>query len=62
MLALIDDVEAGAVGQGGTAGNLTNDAHLAALALAHNADVVTPDRDLARFQVRVVVPGGPAPR
>lgn len=42
--------------QAGTAGNLTTDAHLAALALEHNADVVTMDRDLARFQVRVVVP------
>ncbi|HQR25477.1 MAG TPA: type II toxin-antitoxin system VapC family toxin [Nocardioides sp.] len=45
--------------QAGTAGNLTNDAHLAALALEHNADVVTMDRDLARFQVRVVVPPRP---
>lgn len=48
--------------QAGTAGNLTNDAHLAALALEHNADVVTLDRDLARFQVRVVVPGASGSR
>ena len=33
----------------GTAGNLTNDAHLAALALAYGATVVTFDRDFARF-------------
>lgn len=41
----------------GTAGNLTMDAHLAALALEQDAEVVTWDRDLARFDVRVVVPG-----
>lgn len=40
----------------GTAGNLTMDAHLAALALEHRAAVVTFDRDLARFEVEVVVP------
>jgi toxin-antitoxin system PIN domain toxin len=33
----------------GTAGNLTTDAHLAALALEHGADVVSYDRDFARF-------------
>jgi hypothetical protein len=33
----------------GTAGNLTTDAHLAALALEHGADIVSYDRDLARF-------------
>lgn len=33
----------------GTAGNLTTDAHLAALALDHGADVVSYDRDFARF-------------
>jgi toxin-antitoxin system PIN domain toxin len=33
----------------GTAGNLTTDAHLAALALEHGADVVSFDRDFARF-------------
>lgn len=35
--------------QVGTAANLTNDAHLAALALEHGASVVTYDRDFARF-------------
>lgn len=33
----------------GTAGNLTTDAHLAALALEHRADIVSYDRDFARF-------------
>ena len=41
----------------GTAGNLTTDAHLAALAIEHRAEVVTWDRDLARFGVSVLVPG-----
>ena len=33
----------------GTGGNLTNDAHLAALAIEHNAEVGTFDRDFKRF-------------
>ena len=33
----------------GTAGNLTTDAYLAALALEHGADIVSYDRDFARF-------------
>jgi uncharacterized protein len=33
----------------GTAGNRTTDAHLAALALEHGADIVSYDRDFARF-------------
>ena len=33
----------------GTAGNLTNDAHLAALAIEHNAEVVSFDPDFKRF-------------
>ena len=33
----------------GTAGNLTNDAHLAALAIEHNAEISTFDRDFKRF-------------
>jgi uncharacterized protein len=32
------------------AGNLVNDAHLAALALEHGATVVSFDRDFARFE------------
>jgi toxin-antitoxin system PIN domain toxin len=34
----------------GTAGNLTTDAHLAALAIEHGADIVSYDRDFARFR------------
>ena len=33
----------------GTAGNLVNDAHLAALAVEHAAEVVSFDRDFGRF-------------
>lgn len=33
----------------GTGGNLTSDAQLAALALEHNATIVSFDRDFARF-------------
>lgn len=52
-------VLAGLLGQAGTAGNLTTDAHIAALALEHDAEVVTMDRDFARFGVRVIVPAAP---
>jgi len=42
----------------GTAGNLTTDAHLAALALEHGADIVSYNRDFARFSgVRHRLPG-----
>lgn len=42
----------------GTAGNLVGDAHLAALALEHDATVVSFDRDFGRFDgVRHRVPG-----
>jgi toxin-antitoxin system PIN domain toxin len=42
----------------GTAGNLTTDAHLAALALEHGADIVSFDRDFARFPgIRHRLPG-----
>ncbi len=41
----------------GTAGNLVNDAHLAALALEHRGRVVSYDSDFARFpDVRWVTP------
>jgi uncharacterized protein len=33
----------------GTGGNLVNDAHLAALAVEHRAEIVTYDTDFARF-------------
>jgi hypothetical protein len=42
----------------GTAGNLTTDAHLAALAVEHAADIVSYDRDFDRFPgVRHRLPG-----
>ncbi|PZS17215.1 MAG: hypothetical protein DLM57_08920 [Pseudonocardiales bacterium] len=40
----------------GTAGNLSTDAHLAALAVEHGAQVVTFDRDFARFGVQHSAP------
>ena len=44
----------------GTAGNLTTDAHLAALAIEHGADIVSYDRDFARFPgVRHRLPAEP---
>ena len=39
----------GLLRESGTAGNLTTDAHLAALAIEHGAEIVSYDRDLARF-------------
>lgn len=36
--------------ESGTAGNLTTDAHLAALAIEHGAELVSYDRDFGRFQ------------
>jgi toxin-antitoxin system PIN domain toxin len=42
----------------GTGGNLTTDAHLAALAIEHGAEIVSFDRDFARFPgVRHRLPG-----
>ncbi len=42
----------------GTAGNLTTDAHLAALAIEHGAELVSYHRDFARFPgVRQRLPG-----
>lgn len=41
----------------GTAGNLVSDAHLAALAIEHGAELCSADRDFARFpRVRFVNP------
>jgi uncharacterized protein len=42
-------VIAGLLKSAGTGGNITNDAHLAALALEHDAPVVTFDSDFQRF-------------
>ncbi len=42
----------------GTAGNLVTDAHLAALAIEHSADLYSFDRDFTRFSgVRWLEPG-----
>jgi toxin-antitoxin system PIN domain toxin len=42
----------------GTGGNLTTDAHLAALAMEHGAEIVSYDRDFGRFPgVRHRLPG-----
>jgi toxin-antitoxin system PIN domain toxin len=42
----------------GTAGNLVNDAHLAALSLEHSCEIVSYDADFARFTgVRWQTPG-----
>jgi len=46
----------GLLEQAGTAGNLTTDAHIAALAIEHGATVVTFDRDFERFGIRVHLP------
>lgn len=43
------DLLVGLLASAGTAGNLTSDAHLAALALEHRATVVSFDADFARF-------------
>ena len=40
----------GLLTQLGTAANLVNDAHLAALAVEHGAEIVSFDADFARFQ------------
>jgi toxin-antitoxin system PIN domain toxin len=46
----------GLLEQAGTAGNLTTDAHIAALAIEHGGTVVTFDRDFERFDIRVQLP------
>ncbi|MGQ0716229.1 MAG: type II toxin-antitoxin system VapC family toxin [Pseudonocardiales bacterium] len=43
------DVLVGLLGPFGTGGNLTSDAHLAALAIEHRGEVVTYDSDFGRF-------------
>ncbi|MXY25519.1 MAG: type II toxin-antitoxin system VapC family toxin [Acidobacteria bacterium] len=47
----------------GTGGNLTSDAHLAALAVSHGATLVSFDHDFARFaNLRWVNPGRQGPQ
>lgn len=49
---------AGLLAESGTAGNLVSDAHLAALALEHGAEIVSFDRDFTRFAgIRASLPG-----
>ncbi len=43
------DVLGGLLTSLGSGGNLTNDAHLAALAIEHRGEVVTYDSDFGRF-------------
>lgn len=43
------DLLRGFLQQVGTAGNLTNDAHLAAIAIANGATLISADRDFSRF-------------
>ena len=52
------DLLAGLLAEAGTAANLVGDAHLAALALEHDAVLVTFDNDFGRFAgLRREVPG-----
>lgn len=52
------DLLAGLLAEAGTAANLVGDAHLAALALEHDAVLVSFDNDFARFVgLRREVPG-----
>lgn len=43
------DIISGLLAETGTGGNLVSDAHLAALAIEHEATLVSYDRDFARF-------------
>jgi toxin-antitoxin system PIN domain toxin len=52
------DVLSGLLAESGTAANLVSDAHLAALAIEHDATLVTFDADFGRFRgLRTVRPG-----
>jgi toxin-antitoxin system PIN domain toxin len=50
----------GLLANAGAAGNLTSDAHLAALALEHNASICSADHDFLRFPgIRLINPLAP---
>ena len=52
------DVLGGLLRDAGTGGNLATDAHLAALAIEHRAEIVSYDRDFGRFPgIRHRLPG-----
>ena len=52
------DMLTGLLAEAGTAANLVNDAHLAALAIEHDATLVTFDADFGRFRgLRTERPG-----
>lgn len=54
------EILAGLLAESGVAGNLVSDAHLAALAIELDAELVSFDRDFARFAgLRWLVPGLP---
>ena len=44
------DILFGLLDEAGSAGNLTTDAHLAALAIEHQAELHSTDADMARFR------------
>jgi uncharacterized protein len=46
------DALAGLLAAAGSGGNLVSDAHLAAIAMEQRAEIVTFDRDFARFDVQ----------
>jgi len=53
-------VLSGLLAEAGTAGNLVSDAHLAALAIEHDATLVTFDADFGRFRgLRLLRPVAP---
>ena len=52
------DVLGGLLRDAGTGGNLATDAHLAALAIEHRAEIISYDRDFGRFPgIRHRLPG-----
>jgi toxin-antitoxin system PIN domain toxin len=44
------DIVFGLIEEAGAAGNLTSDAHLAAIAIEHQAELASADRDFGRFE------------